>query len=121
MKRMFVFAAAAALVVAVAAQADPLANTYGNTVTRIFPDGTKVITYFNADKTWEERSGNTVTKGTFVLKDDTQVCMTVTDPAPSDATKATSCHTVYDHKVGDTWTGATPEDQSIKFSLTAGR
>ena len=121
MKRLFLFAAVAALAVSASAQADPLVGAYGNTLVRTMPDGTKVTTYFNADKTWEERNGDNTVKGTFVLKDDTHVCMTVTDPAPSAPAKAMNCIETSDHKVGDTWTRTAPDGQQITVSLIAGR
>ena len=121
MKRSFLFAAVAALAVAAAAQADPLAGAYGNTVVRTMPDGTKATTYFNADKTWEEHNGAVTTKGTFAMKDDTHVCMTQTDPAPADPAKATTCNEAADHKVGDTWTGTTPDGKPVSLTITAGR
>ena len=121
MKCMFLFAAVAALAVSATAQADPFAGAYGNTVTVTTPDGTKITAYFNADKTWEERVGDKVTKGTFVMKDDTHVCKTVIDPAPADPAKATTCNVAADHKVGDTWTETTPDGKQITLTLTAGR
>ena len=123
MKCMFLFAAAAvaALAVSTAAQADPLAGAYGNTITITQDDGTKFTAYFNADKTWEEHHGATVVKGTFEFKDNNQLCKTITAPAPADPAKATSCEVAQDHKIGDTWTETSPNGKSITITITAGR
>lgn len=122
MKR-FVLAAAAAACFAVAANAaDPFEPVYGNTVTQILPGGVKAIVYVNADKSWEQRIGDKVVKGTYEWKDATHACFTVTDPKPADASKATGCNEYKgDHKVGDTWTEHTADGQAITVSITAGR
>ena len=114
---------AAAVLSAAAAQADPLAMTYGNTVTQTIPDGKKSITYVNADKTWERHAPDgTVYKGTFVLQDDTHACFTVVEPAPKDAKGTTNCIEIKpDHKVGDTWTEPMGNGQNVTISITAGR
>jgi opacity protein-like surface antigen len=121
MKR-FVLAAAAAACVAVAANAaDPFEATYGNTVTMTFANGMKTITYVNADKTWEQRIGDAVMKGTYAWKDATHACFTVTEPKPADPAEATSCNDyAKTHKVGDSWTEQTPNGP-ITVSITAGR
>ena len=114
---------AAVVLSAAAAQADPLAMTYGNTVTQTTPDGKKSITYVNADKTWERHAPDgKVYKGTFVIQDDTHACFTAVDPAPQDAKSATNCIEIKaDHKVGDTWTEPMGNGQNITISITAGR
>ena len=114
---------AAVVFSAAAAQADPFAVAYGNTVTQTMPDGSKTTIYVNADKTWEQHaSDGKVMKGTYMWKDDTHACFTETDPAPADPSKATNCNEIKgDHKVGDTWTEALPNGQSITMAITAGR
>ena len=121
--KKFAVAAAAVLLSTIAAQADPLAVGYGNTVTLTAPDGSKTKIYVNADQTWEQHlSTGAVMKGTFVEKDANSVCFTVTDPAPSSPDKATNCNTIAgDHKVGDTWTEQTPDGKTVTWSITAGR
>jgi len=118
-----VLAAAAALFVSTAANAgDAFAVAYGNTVTQTFADGTRMTTYVNPDHTWEQHVGSKTVKGTYAWKDDTHVCFTVTDPVPTDPTKATGCNEIKgDHKVGDTWTEQTPDGKSITMAITAGR
>jgi hypothetical protein len=122
MKRMILAAAVAAVFATPALAGDPLAVGYGNTVTQTFQDGTVVVVYVNADKTWEQHRGGQVVKGTFTIQDDTHACFTVTDPAPADPSKATNCIEVKgDHKVGDTWTEPLPNGASMTVSITAGR
>lgn len=123
MKRI-ALALAAIVLTAASAQADPFAVAYGNTVTQTRPDGSKVVIYVNADKTWEQHmSGGAVVKGTYSWQDESHVCFTVTDPAPKDPAHATNCNAIKgDHKVGDTWT-ETMEDgkTTITMAITAGR
>jgi hypothetical protein len=121
MKRIFL-AAAASLVFSTAALADdPFAIAYGNTVTQTMANGTKIVIYVNADRTWEQHVADKVTKGTYAWKDATNVCFTVTDPAPADPSKATFCNEIKgDHKVGDTWTESTPQG-AITVTISAGR
>jgi hypothetical protein len=121
MKR-FILAAVAVVALSTAAQADPFAVAYGNTVTQTLPDGTKIVIFVNADMTWQQTVAWHVTKGTYAWKDATHVCFTVTDPAPADPTKATGCNEIKgDHKVGDTWTEQTPDGKTITMAITAGR
>jgi len=114
---------AAVVLSAAAAQADPLAMTYGNTVTQTTQDGKTSITYVNADKTWERHSADgAVYKGTFTIQDDTHACFTVVDPAPKDAKGATNCVEIKPgHKVSDTWTEPMGNGQNLTISITAGR
>ena len=113
----------AAVAVTMASEADPLSGAYGNTLTRTVPDGTKMIVYVNADRTWEQHTGAVVIKGTYAWKDATDVCFTLTDPAPAEPAKATNCFVAKDeHKVGDVWTDPMPDGKGvITNALTAGR
>lgn len=121
MKRI-ILAAAATLVVSTAALAgDPFAVAYGNTVTQTLSNGTKIVVYVNADKTWQQMMGDKTTKGTYAWQDATHVCFTMTDPEPADPSKATFCNEIKgDHKVGDTWTETTPQG-TITMAISAGR
>ena len=123
--KIFALGLAAVLVSTVAAQAgDPLAVGYGNTVTQTMPDGSKMVVYVNADKTWEQHMGNgMVMKGTFTEPDDTHACFTMTSPPPKDASKATNCMEIKGgHNVGDTWTETLPDGKNtMTVSITAGR
>jgi len=118
----YILAAASMLALSTAALADPFAVAYGNTVTQTLPDGTKMVTYINADKTWEQHIGDHTMKGIYAWKDDTHACFTVTDPAPADPSKATSCDEIKgDHKVGDTWSETLPDGKQMTLTITAGR
>jgi hypothetical protein len=122
MKR-FVLVAAAVLMSAGVAHADPFAGMYGNTVTITGSDGTKSTAYVNADMTWEQHmAGGAVMKGTYTWKDAGTVCFTLTDPAPKSGDMAPNCSPVSgDHKAGDTWTETSPKGQTMTYSVTAGR
>ncbi|MBV9540857.1 MAG: hypothetical protein JO167_06275 [Alphaproteobacteria bacterium] len=122
MKRIFLAAAAVLVLATPALAADPFAVAYGNTVTQTIAGGPTVTIYVNADRTWEQHIGGKTMKGTYVWKDDTHVCFTVTDPAPADPSKATNCNEIKgDHKVGETWTDKTPDGREITMSITPGR
>jgi hypothetical protein len=121
MKRVLL-AAAAIIAISTAAQADPFASAYGNTVTQTMADGSKFVIFVNPDKTWESRVAGKVSKGTYSWKDDTHACFTTVDPAPADPAKATGCAEIKgDHKLGDTWTETSPDGKAMTMSITAGR
>ena len=122
MKRMLLVAVAA-IAVTTASEADPFSGAYGNTLTRTLPNGTKMIVYVNADQTWEQHTGAAVMKGTYAWKDATNVCFTLTDPAPAEPAKAINCFVATDdHKVGDIWTDPMPDGKGVITNvLTAGR
>lgn len=121
MKRIFLVAAASLVFSTAALADDPFAIAYGNTVTQTLPNGTKIVIYVNADRTWEQHVADKVTKGTYAWEDAANVCFTVTDPAPADPSKATFCNEIKgDHKVGDTWTELTPQG-AITVTISAGR
>lgn len=123
MKRIALASACVLVLAATAAQADPFANAYGNTVTQTMPDGKTIVIYVNQDGTWEQRSGGAVVKGTYVWKGERNACFTQTDPAPKDPSKATGCNEIKgDHKVGDTWSEPLPNNGgTITMTITAGR
>ncbi|MGD0141910.1 MAG: hypothetical protein ABSC92_01985 [Rhizomicrobium sp.] len=122
MKTLFLAAAAVALLTT-AATADPFASAYGNTLTTTAPDNTKIVTYVNADGTWERHAADgTVMKGTFVWKDAQTACFTVTDPAPKPGEQASGCRPIKGtHAVGDTWTDTDPKGNVYTSTLSAGR
>lgn len=123
MKKILLGAAALVLSAGMAHAEDLFAIAYGNTVTQTAPDGTKRITYVNADKTWEQKMPDgTVLKGTYAWKDASNVCFTLTDPAPKDPAQATNCNKIEgNHKLGDTWTEKGEDGQDYTMSITAGR
>lgn len=122
MKKVLIGAALASLTVT-AAYADQFAGIYGNTVNITRPDGSKVVVYVNADKTWEQRlPDGSVMRGTFAWKDDTHVCFTVTDPKPAKPEDSQSCDEVTgNHKAGDTWTEKNDKNEVTTISIVAGR
>jgi hypothetical protein len=121
MKRIILIAAATLAFSSAALADDPFAVAYGNTVTQTLPNGTKIVVYVNADKTWQQMMGGKTVKGIYAWQDATHVCFTETDPAPADPSKATNCNEIKgDHKVGDTWTETTPQG-AITMAITAGR
>ncbi len=122
MTRLF-FVAAAAVLLSTSAYADPFATAYGNTLTTTAPNGGKIVSYVNADGTWERHlPDGTILKGTFAWKDDHTVCFTVTDPAPKPGEQSSGCRAITGtHAVGDTWTENDPKGNSYTTTLTAGR
>ena len=121
MKRILT-ALSAAFVLSTAAQADPFASAYGNTVTQTWPDGTKIVIFINQNGTWEQHIGGKVAKGIFTLKNSTDACFTTTDPVPADPLKATGCIKIKrDHQLGEIWTEVTPDGKTIHMTITAGR
>jgi len=123
MKRIILAAAMAACFATPALAGDPFAIAYGNTVTQTFPGGMVLTIYVNPDKTWEQHMGGKIVKGTYAWTDDTHVCFTVTDPAPTDPSKAQMCNEIKDegHKVGDTWTESLPNGGTMTMTITPGR
>jgi len=123
MKRIALGLAAVLMSVVAAHAEDKFAVAYGNTVTQTMPDGSRVLIYINADKTWERHNADgSVLKGTYAWKDDSHACFTQTDPVPADAARATGCNEIKDdHKVGDTWTEDMGNGKSVTMSITAGR
>lgn len=126
MNKIVAALAAACVLAATAAQATPFDTSYGNTVTRTNPDGSKTIIYVNADKTWQQTTAGKTVKGTYSWKNATTACFTMTDPAPTpDQAKmmGDGCQDFAGatHGVGDTWTEKTPDGKSITMAITAGR
>lgn len=123
MNRTIILAGAALCLFAGAANADPFAGAYGNTVTQTSPDGKTYKIYVNQDGTWESVSAEGDVKGTFTWKDARTACFTQTSPAPKDASQAMMCNEIKgDHKVGDAWSEPLPNNAgTISMTITAGR
>ena len=123
MMKSLLLAAAAVAMLSTTADADPFASAYGNTLTTTAPDNTKIVTYVNADGTWERHAADgTVLKGTFTWKDAQTACFTVTDPAPKPGAQSTGCRPfTATHAVGDTWTDTDSAGKIYSTTLTAGR
>lgn len=122
MKNLFLAASAIAMLTT-AANADPFATAYGNTLTTTAPGGAKIVSYVNADSTWERHlPDGTVLKGTYAWKDAQTVCFTVTDPAPKPGEQSSGCRPIVGtHAVGDTWTETDQKGNSYTTTLSAGR
>ena len=93
---------AAALLIATAALADPMAGVYGKTVTVTNAKGEATKLAIAQDSTYTATlPDGTVHKGTWAVTGD-QVCFTQTEPAGSGTPQ---CGMVKaDAKAGDTWT-----------------
>jgi hypothetical protein len=115
--------AAAAVLFSTAASADQFAALYGNTMTTVAPDGSKVIMYVNQDGTWERRApGGAIIKGRYEWKDPDTACFTITDPAPQQGEQATACRAYKGtHNVGESWTDVDVKGNVYTSTITAGR
>jgi hypothetical protein len=116
--------AAFALTTAAAFAGDQFAGMYGNTVIVKDSDGTESRVFINPDKTWEQRMADGKTaRGTYMWRDETHFCITVTEPAPKPGEQAEQeCHEMTgDHKVGDTWTMTSDDGDKTTLSIVAGR
>lgn len=114
---------ALALTMAVPAFAsDPMASRYGNTLVISDASGKELQRiYFNEDKTLTVKTAQGEMKGTWELKDG-KLCITQTEPAPADATKATTCNPFSgEKKVGDSWTVTGQDGAPVTITLVAGR
>jgi hypothetical protein len=125
MRKTIAVAVAAVALLSVAASASPFDAAYGNTVTRTNPDGSKTIIYVNADGTWQQSTNGRTVAGTYVWKDASTVCFTMTNPAPTPEQAkqmGDGCDKIEGtHNVGDTWTDRTPDGGTVTMTITAGR
>jgi len=121
MKRVLLAGVALAMSV-MAANADPFANMYGNTVTITGADGKSSKAFVNQDMTWQQQMADgAMLKGTYNWKDDSTACFTQLDPAPK-PDSAPLCLKVESHNVGDTWTAKGSDGKVMTtYSLSAGR
>ena len=121
MKRIAGAALALALMCGTA-YADQFAGMYSNTLTVTHADGVKSTVFINADHTWEQHQQGATVRGTYVWKDATHYCMTITDPKPPSDVDPTECEEMTgDHKPGDTWTITDGTGLRATLSITAGR
>jgi hypothetical protein len=122
MKSRIFLAAIAFLAVSGAAQADPYATAYGNTITFTGSDGSKATAYVNADMTWGRTDATGSVKGTYAWKDATTACFTQTDPAPKSPDQAMVClPNQMSHNVGDSWSSVGADGKTTTITMTAGR
>ena len=110
-------------VAAGAAAADPVEGLYGNTATSTSPDGKTIDYYFNKDGTFSVKfpSGHGAS-GTYVWKDATTACFTITDPAPKPGQDGTNCRPFpQTHHVGDVWQEKDSDGVTWTNRVVAGR
>lgn len=97
--------------------ADPMAATYGNTITIDIPPFYSARQFIDPDHTWRQvDSEGDVVLGTWKVEDG-KVCFSETQPAGP-----TRCHPAVPRKVGDRWTNEDPAvGATIEIGLVAGR
>ena len=118
--RLGLAAAAAALGVAGAAQAD-MSGMVGNTITLAGDNNLQIKVQLHADGTYQTLVGGQTVKGTWKDKDG-QLCYTQTDPAPAAGQPAEFCaQGMNGRKVGDSWTQPGPGGASMKGAVVAGQ
>jgi hypothetical protein len=112
----------AAQPVPAAANGDPFADEYANTLVETAPDGAKIYSHINEDHTWEQHlPDGSSERGTYRWQDDHTVCFTQTEPRLPNG-EGTGCNEVHSaHKVGDNWTQKDAKGQTYTMTLVAGR
>lgn len=117
----------AALSSGAAYAADPMMNTYGNTVvTTDEATGMTSKLMFNKDHSYTAeavgKDGKAVSYGgTWALKDDGKtICITPATPAGGEAPPP-SCSPLETHAVGDSWKVTNDQKQTYDVSIKAGR
>ncbi len=117
-------AGALALSATAAWAADPMANTYANTVTtKSQKTGAAGTLLFNADGSYSASTtgpdGKPVAyQGKWSLKEnDATICLSPTLPNPP----PTSCSPIATHAVGESWTVTNDQGETFDVSITAGR
>jgi hypothetical protein len=120
--------AGAMAICATAALADPMANTYANTITTTnAATGQTVTLLFNADNTYTASTTSADGKpvnysGGWQLKDNgATICLTTNLPPNTPNAPKPSCSPLQTHNVGDSWTVTTDQNDTYQVSLKAGR
>ena len=126
--RMLALAGAAVLFAGAAWADDPMANTYGNTVTtKDKATGQMSSLMFNQDMTFTGKTtganGQPVSyTGTWMLEDGGKtICITPQVPAGTPNPPGASCSPLQTHNVGDSWTITNDQNQTFDVSIVAGR
>lgn len=127
MRLSIVTLAVAGVLLATAAYADdPMANTYGNTVTtKSEKTGAMGKLMFNQDGTYSAQAmgadGKPVAyNGKWTLKDSgATICMAPELP-PNSPGSAPSCTPLQKHNVGESWTVTNDQGETFDVSITAG-
>jgi hypothetical protein len=117
------------LLVATTARADdPMATTYGNTVTtKNMKTGAMGTLFFNADGTYTANGtgpdGKAITyPGKWITKDNgATLCLTPQLPANTPNPPSESCSPLAKHAVGEHWTVTNSMGDSFDVVVTAGR
>ncbi|MGH6870009.1 MAG: hypothetical protein ACREHE_00755 [Rhizomicrobium sp.] len=106
---------------------DPMANTYGNTVTtKSHKTGATGTLYFDSNMSYTARGmdakGGPVTyPGSWALKDGGgTICLTPHIPN-ANPPPPTTCSPLQKHAVGDNWTTTNDVGETFDVSLSAGR
>jgi hypothetical protein len=129
MRNSMLALAGALLLVATAARADdPMATTYGNTVTtKNIKTGAMGTLLFNADGTYTANGtgpdGKAITyPGKWATKDNgATLCLTPQLPAGTANPPTESCSPLSTHPVGQHWTVTNSMGDSFDVVVTAGR
>jgi hypothetical protein len=121
-------AGAFVLVATAAYAADPMVNTYGNTVTtKNAKTGAVGTLLFNADGTYTANGtgpdGKAISyPGKWATKDaDATLCLTPTFPPNTPNAPGESCSPVTAHPVGEHWTVTNSAGDTFDVVVTAGR
>ena len=129
MRNSMLALAGAFLLIATAARADdPMATTYGNTVTtKNMKTGAVGTLLFNADGTYTANGtgpdGKPITyPGKWATKDNgATLCLTPQLPASAPNPPSESCSPLATHPVGEHWTVTNSTGDSFDVVVTAGR
>jgi hypothetical protein len=105
---------------------DPMAGTYGNTVTSKSEKTSAVaMLYFNADMTYTVKATDPKGQpvgygGAWALKDNgASICLTPNLP-PNTPGAGTSCSPLTKHAVGDNWKTTNDMGETFDLTLSAG-
>ena len=126
--RVLALAGAAMLYAGAALADDPMAMTYGNTITtKDRATGQTSTLLFNQDMSYTGKTtgpnGQPLNYGgTWTLKDDGKtICLAPTVPAGTANPPTPSCSPLQKHNVGDSWSVTNDQSHTYDVSLTAGR
>lgn len=126
--RVLALAGAAMLYAGAALADDPMAMTYGNTITtKDRATGQTSTLLFNQDmsysgKTTDAKGQPVSYTGMWVLKDGGKtICLTPSLPAGASAPATPSCSPLTTHNVGDSWSVTNDQSHTYDVSLSSGR
>ena len=126
--RVWALAGAAVLFAGTAWADDPMANTYGNTITtKNHANGAVGTLFFNSNMTYTGKATDAKGQpvqytGKWMTKDDGKsICLTPDAPPNAPNPPMTSCSPLEMHKVGDSWVVTNDQKETYDVSLTAGR